>query len=151
MPKWTHVLVHHSASRDNIVFSDAAAFRSHHRAKGWSDIGYHAVAERFNGEVTVIAGRSEAMAGAHCPGMNTKALGICLAGNFSMAPPDAELLQAAAEFVATWLRKHRIPVENVHGHRDHRATECPGKLFDMEAFRALVMGSILEGASDGLG
>lgn len=134
---WTHVLIHHSASSDTDG-QDSETFRRNHLAKGWRDIGYHAVAEKVHGRYVVISGRSTGWEGSHCPGMNKLALGLCLAGNYSVTKPPKELLEVAAAFVAGWCDAWRIPTDNVHGHRDHRATECPGNLFDMQAFRKMV-------------
>ena len=83
--KWTGLIIHCSASR----FGDAAAIRSWHKARGWADIGYHAVIlngyrdggmhfkAKLDGKIE--PGRPESKQGAHCAaqGMNRKALGKC--------------------------------------------------------------------------
>ena len=67
-------IIHCSAS----TFGDAAEIRRWHKARGWSDIGYHFVI-RPDGEIEV--GRTLDKIGAHCEGQNTQSIGTCLIGN----------------------------------------------------------------------
>lgn len=127
MPAWKRILVHHSASKDGVI-SDFEAIRQQHVVvNGWAEIGYHAVVERIGNSVVSRAGRPTTMQGAHCPGQNQKALGICVVGNFELEIPDAKHLSALVDQVSTWCAIYRIPVSEIKGHRDYRATLCPGR------------------------
>jgi len=138
-PRWTHLMIHHSAGHDTPGL-DVEAFRAFHLARGWRDIGYHYVVERVFDTQQAIVARPLYLAGAHCPGWNNKAVGICLAGNFEEAPPDAEQLAAAARLAAGLCAALLIPPASILQHRDHRATACPGLHFALGAFRRQVAG-----------
>ena len=56
---------------------DASDIRQWHKAKGWSDIGYHYFI-KLNG--TVETGRYIEKVGAHAFGYNKRSIGICYAG-----------------------------------------------------------------------
>jgi len=142
MPTPTHIAIHHSASKDGFTY-DWEGIRSYHvNHNGWLDIGYNWGVEMVNGQPhahvgRLFVGKSPA---AHARGHNTTAVGVCLIGNYSLAPPPEALLRKAAALVR-WLRAiYGIPAAKVLGHRElsGQATECPGKLFDMGKFRALV-------------
>ncbi len=130
---WRYLLIHHSASPDHEGL-DFDNIRNYHlNVNNWRDIGYHFLIEQAEGMPIVVQGRPLTESGAHCPGWNSKAIGVCLMGNYEVdTVPDA-LLNTLVERVlypqcAIW----DIPSDNIHGHRDHRATACPGKnLYDM--------------------
>jgi N-acetyl-anhydromuramyl-L-alanine amidase AmpD len=165
MPRWSHVVVHHSWTGDSTL-ADTVAIRNFHtayrqwgniitedqyyalrdeNAKGlvrpWQDIGYHWLVERLSdSRPWVIKGRSMMKHGAHCrdAGMNRKGIGVCVVGNFDIAPPPEDIFEETADFVAWLCRMYRIPVDNVHGHRDFANKSCPGEKFDMAYFRERV-------------
>lgn len=139
-PSWTHLLIHHSAGHDTPGLELAEIRRYHMDVRSWSDIGYHAITEEIDGVAATIFARPWWRPGSHCPqqGMNRRALGHCIVGNFSAAPPSRELLTAAAVGTASMCYLGRIPLENVQRHRDYKATECPGDLFPWSEFVELV-------------
>ena len=143
-PKMTpqFVIVHHSLTRDSGTVSWGAIRRYHTNVNGWQDIGYHAGVELTKAggveSFETLVGRPWDMNGAHCKhdGMNQKALGVCLVGDFDGTTVPAGQIDRAVDLVAMWCRMHQIPVDNVHGHRDHHPQKtCPGDLFDMPDFR----------------
>lgn len=141
-PLWSFVMIHHSAGHDE-PGPDIQAIRAFHTApepagRGWRDIGYHFVCELVGEHYEVLAGRPLSEDGAHCPGMNHSAIGLCLVGDFTAHPPPLGQMLTAAKFVAGLLSALRLPSSAVTMHRNHRATECPGKSFDLEQFRRLV-------------
>lgn len=140
------IVVHHSAS----TFGDAALIRSWHTAKGWSDIGYHAVIlngrrtkDRYEPQLDgkIEPGRPENRIGAHCvgDGMNLKALGVCLIhdGSLPMTYTPAQI-GALVHYLATKCKQYNIPVSAITQHSDHE----PGKPYcaslDMAAIRSRV-------------
>jgi N-acetyl-anhydromuramyl-L-alanine amidase AmpD len=92
--------------------------RKWHRAKGWSDVGYHYVIRR-NG--TVEKGRGMQAIGSHVRGLNAVSVGICLAGGLdeNLKPSDNFTM---AQKVALRGEIDRLLVEypnaKVVGHRD---------------------------------
>jgi N-acetylmuramoyl-L-alanine amidase len=135
MNKPTHIIIHHSLTRDSDAVSWGAIRWYHVERNGWRDIGYHFGIELVNGRYEVQIGRDESQSGAHCVGMNNKSIGICCVGNFDIAPPAARMLKKLRQLVGYLMRFHNIPIENVRGHQEYSHKSCPGKFFDMEAFR----------------
>lgn len=163
MPRWSHVVMHHSLTSDTHLPNSVAIRRFHtsYRHGGdiiseteyyekqgegvsglsrpWKDIGYHWMIEELSdGEPWMLKGRSMMMHGAHCreQGMNRRGIGVCVVGNFDAVPPSEKVLEFAADQVAWLCRMYRIPVENIHGHHDFaNYKSCPGKRFDMDYFR----------------
>lgn len=70
------IVVHCSATKPSMDIG-AKEIREWHKAKGWSDIGYHFVIRR-NGEVE--NGRNVRDIGAHVEGHNWNTVGICMVG-----------------------------------------------------------------------
>ena len=138
MLRWQFILIHHSATPDTPLVETTAYRKYHMGARGWRDLGYHAVVELAGAAYVVILGRPISWAGSHCLGMNTKAIGVCLAGDFTVVPPPMAQQECAARHVAGLCDVLSISTVNVQAHRDYRATECPGLMFDMDAFRELV-------------
>jgi hypothetical protein len=150
-----YVVVHHSLTKDGLVVDWEAIRRYHIETNGWSDIGYHHGLERVGSAIVVQVGRPEFMPGAHCKeaGMNGRSIGICVVGNFDLAPPDLEMLKALRDICFAVMVNYAIPVGNVIGHRDAglmagfdwrkgQYKTCPGRLFPMEALRSLISGAI---------
>ena len=78
------VIVHCSDS-DYPQHDDAAVIKKWHLERGWEDIGYHFVICKK--QIGLIQrGRDIDLVGAHCKGVNTTSIGICLTGKerFSM-------------------------------------------------------------------
>ncbi len=152
-----YVIVHHSATRDSGTVSWGAIRRYHTDVNEWRDIGYHAGVELTEAggvqSFETLVGRPWDMNGAHCKhdGMNRKALGVCLVGDFDVTDVPDEQINRAVDLVALWCRMFQIPVVNVHGHRDHHPGKtCPGKRFDMDDFRGRVAHLVPDSASDSL-
>jgi N-acetylmuramoyl-L-alanine amidase len=130
-----YIIIHHSATAQG----DAETFRRAHKAKGWRDIGYHYVIGNgtYSGDGEVETGRPENESGAHCSadGMNFKSIGICLVGNFDIDKPSIAQMEALEILCRDIMARYKIPVSKVLGHGEVDATNCPGKNFDMAAFR----------------
>ena len=181
MRTWTDICLHHSLTRDGKVV-DAEAIRRYHKswrfngmiltpeeARGklgegvrgiippWKDIGYHWLIERVAGVIHTIEGRSMEEDGAHCKegGMNHRAIGICLVGNFNKTdetreppgsgPPDQEMEIALGHLIirlhdeGRWTpptdKSYNI-LNYVHGHREFATYKlCPGSAFDVTGLK----------------
>jgi len=78
-------------------------------------------------------------AGAHCRdgGMNGRSLGICLAGNFDLAPPVPEALELLVRLAGSLMRMFGIPPGRVYRHSDWPPYKrCPGRLSPRSEFMA---------------
>jgi len=158
--RWTHIMIHHGATEDGRAFDWQATrrYQMSWRIDGvsvtkadydrrlaikdgkrfeppWRDIGYHFGNEKVNDRYEIIVGRNLDEEGAHCVGMNDRAIGFCFAGNFDLAPPPGEQWEIGIRFVRSLLKLLDIPIGSVVGHRDYAQKTCPGKLFDMDLFR----------------
>jgi N-acetyl-anhydromuramyl-L-alanine amidase AmpD len=73
-------------------------------------------------------------------------------GNFEEAPPTAAQKRSVKLLVSTLRNEYHIPIANVVGHKDIRAsaTECPGKFFPMAEVAAGDSGVILGLDADGI-
>lgn len=146
-----YLVLHHNGVAGRTVDD----IRRTHKAKGWADTGYHYVI-RDDAAATLQKGRpvyrdnGNFNPGAHTSGLN-HTIGICLIGNGNLRPfSDAQYAQLR-HLVATLQLEFGIPVENVIGHREtvglvpkELATKktCPGKLFDLPAFRASLLAPV---------
>ena len=139
MIDWTHVLIHHTAIEDSDHAETDNIRRYHIDQRGWQDIGYHYLVEKFENDYQVIVGRPLNLQGAHSSGYNKKAIGVALMGDFTHRIPSNEMLHVVIRrVIRPMLVTFGIPVENVLGHRDVRKTQCPGDAFDMDHFRSLI-------------
>lgn len=142
VPEWKLVMIHHSATADGAVLDLAAIRHRHVAVRGWLDVGYHWIVERVGPGWEAVMGRPMTQPGAHCDrgGMNRRAVGVCLVGNFELGePPPGQLARAAV--LVRWLVRHIGPLvpEAITQHRDHDDTACPGARFDLAAFRRRVV------------
>jgi hypothetical protein len=142
----THIMVHHSRTRDGQTVSWGAIRRYHVGERGWNAIGYHYGVELVGDHHEVLIGRSELEPAAACPKeqMNARALHVCCVGDFDQAPPPQEMLQALVRLVILpAMVEYGIPAGRIIGHRDvHRAKTCPGTRFDLEVVRRMSQDSM---------
>jgi hypothetical protein len=148
-----HIIIHHSLTADSGTVSWDDIRRYHVQTLGWRAIGYQFGVEAVDAGYEVLLGRWWDEAGAHTKelDMNGRSLGVCLVGNFDETPTPPAQLALTLELVRRLQRLFRIPGEKVLGHRevgllagfDWRQGEyksCPGRLFDMDAFRRALAG-----------
>lgn len=108
--------------------------RKWHKAKGWSDVGYHYVIRRSG---LVELGRALEWQGAHVSGHNHEAIGVCLVGGVSKSG-QADANFTAEQYASLESVLHallsRFPRVAVRGHRDFPNVNkaCPS--FDVKAW-----------------
>jgi len=147
----SHIVVHHSLTKDGMVVNTGAIRDYHKNVHKWNDIGYHYLIELVGDEYEVFVGRMPDQPGAHCKelGMNTRGYGVCLVGNFDLAPPPDAQMDKLIELLRYLMRQDHIPVFNVLGHREvgiragfdwtkGEYKTCPGIRFDMMHLRDLL-------------
>jgi len=145
---WSHIIVHHSWTRDTPSLSLDAIRRYHVETNGWSDIGYHWVVELVQKRFEVIMGRPLTRTGAHAIelDMNHRAIGICLVGKFDNHVPPAGLLDKTEQLILWLQATYKIPGQNILGHRDvgmmagydwqqDQYKSCPGASFPLQEFK----------------
>lgn len=151
------VVVHHTVNANDYTQAQAPAivrsiYAYHVRSRGWSDVGYHFLVDRFG---TVYEGRKGSIdripLGVHTGGFNTSTIGVAMIGEYGSAVPSMAAMRSVAQ-VAAWKLatfgrdplgttvltarsgSTRQPpgwsgaVNVISGHRDLATTACPGQL-----------------------
>ena len=152
------VVVHHTAGSNDYTPADVprrirADYAYHVKARGWADLGYNVVVDKFGGIWEGRAGGiGRATIGSHAAGFNTGTLGVSLLGDMTRALPTPEAVRAVARVSAyaagvwrfdplgtvvltsggspKYAAGRRVTLPRVHGHRDVGLTSCPGALYD---------------------
>ncbi len=137
--------VHHTVNANDYKRKDVPAiirsiYAYHTQSRGWSDIGYNFLVDRF-GRIWEgrYGGVDRPVVGAHTLNYNSYSFAMSAIGNFELVQPSAAMLQAYGALMAWKLSLHgvsagstiqRIGAKNfqaINGHRDAASTACPGK------------------------
>jgi hypothetical protein len=160
------IVIHHSAGANRPFWPDDAQFerdkgfqeardiQRFHTAppsvggRGWKDTGYHFIITRGG---IVMEGRTGSLAlakqgmvlyGAHAGNTEANAYhwGVSLEGDYEVVSPPPGQLRAAAELCAQLSLWGGTQATAITGHRDWKATACPGECLyrKLEAFRETV-------------
>lgn len=139
--RWTHIVIHHTATGDGSAYS----IDNLHLQRGWENgMGYDFLIDngtrgKTSGQIEVGPRWIKQMDGAHTKqgDWNKKAIGICVVGNYSETGLPDRMLESLVFLVTTLKGFYRIPDRNIVGHRDvpGAATECPGKFFPWNEFK----------------
>jgi len=148
-------IVHHTAGSNGYSAYEVPGILrgdyAYHLSRGWCDIGYNVLVDRFGRLWEGRAGGlDQAVIGAHAGGFNTATFGVSMIGNYDLVRPSQASITAVARVVAWKLgRYHRDPrgrtqlvsagggtarhpagarvdLPVVMGHRDTGYTACPG-------------------------
>ncbi len=143
---WQYIVIHHSASESGSVETIHREHLQRKDAAGnpWQGIGYHFVIGNGrgmnDGAVKATFRWGEQIHGAHSGNamFNVRGIGICLIGNFEIAPPTKAQIHAVRELVKVLAKRLRISRENLVGHAAVKATACPGKHFPLKDLRMVI-------------
>ena len=120
------IIVHCTATPEGRV-ETVQSIRNMHKAKGWSDIGYHYLIG-LNGERW--EGRNVNLIGAHCEGHNSNSIGVCYVGGVDkkMNAKDTRTEKQKDALVALLKDLRKLyPKAKIYGHRDFdkKGKACP--------------------------
>lgn len=121
------IIWHCTATPEGRDFT-VADIRAWHKARGWSDIGYHYVVYR---DGRVMLGRPVGQIGAHCEGHNTGTIGCSYVGGLSADGKTAKDTRTPAQRASMlWLTQQLIAqhrgIKRVSGHNDYTSAKaCP--------------------------
>lgn len=145
--------VHHTAATNNYTCQEVPSilrgiYQYHVSSLGWRDIGYNFFVDKcgqiYEGRA---GGVNQPVLGAHTYGFNHNSMGVAVLGTFTSTEPTKEALDGVAKLTAWKLGLHGknpsgswnrvsgggkypkgtvIKMNNISGHRDGYATECPG-------------------------
>jgi hypothetical protein len=146
-PKYTTTVqaafVHHTADRNDYTRTQVPAmvramYTYHVKSRGWCDLGYNFLVDRFGRAFEGRHGGAQLpVLGAHTGSFNANSFGVALIGNFEKTAPTQAMLEKTARVIAWKLdANYRSPLDTVvlagsrlptvSGHRDTKATACPG-------------------------
>ena len=154
--------VHHTDSINTYSADEAAGivrgiYIYHTRSsaaggRGWCDIGYNALVDRFG---RIYEGRAgsfdQSIVGVHTGGFNSRTFGVSVIGNFETTDPPAAVMEGLSQAIAWKFATERIlagafvtmvsgggeskypegtvvTFPTIYGHRDAGQTACPGAL-----------------------
>jgi hypothetical protein len=137
--------IHHTVNANNYTRAEVPAiirgiYAYHTQSRGWSDIGYNYLVDRF-GRIWEgrYGGVDRDVVGAHTLGYNDDSFAMSAIGNYEVAHPSDAMLDAYARLFAWKLGLHGIGAgwkrtwvtsryfQAINGHRDAESTACPGK------------------------
>ncbi|PTM58392.1 peptidoglycan recognition protein family protein [Desmospora activa] len=111
----THLVIHHSATRQGLAGSNAEAFaRFHVQNNGWRNIAYAYVIEP---DGTTKHCLDHNINGPHVGNHNAYSIGVCLTGDFAKEKPTKEQEKALRALVA-YLRKAIPSIKYIRGHQE---------------------------------
>lgn len=99
---------------------DVKDIRRWHKARGWSDVGYHYVVTL---DGTIQEGRKEEKIGAHCKGRNSNSIGVCYIGGKEKDTRTTEQKISLVHLIGYLKNKYKGAI--VYGHRDFSSKPCP--------------------------
>lgn len=143
----TGAVVHHTAgangySAEQVPGIIRGVYAYHAVTRGWGDIGYNVLVDRFGRIWEGRAGGIERpIVGGHAIGANSTMFGLSVLGDYTKTTPSPESLDAVADLIAWKLALHGVvPTGTGHvngaaypaviGHRDVSSTSCPGSIYD---------------------
>jgi len=124
--------LHHTAGSTT---DTVESIRKIHKAKGWGDIGYNFVLEIKNGKGYLKSGRDTKYIGAHAgvEYYNKYYLSIVIPGNYSKYTLPSEIYNDLINAICHIMKKYDL--KKLNGHREIKATECPGSKINMDKIR----------------
>ena len=137
--------VHHTVNANDYTEAQVpgilrSIYAYHVKSRGWSDIGYNFLVDRF-GRIWEgrYGGVDKNVVGAHTLGYNDYSFAMSAIGNFDVVqPPDVMLRAYGALFAwklalngvnpaSTSQQVGKTTFQAINGHRDAGSTACPGR------------------------
>jgi hypothetical protein len=137
--------VHHTVNANNYSREDVpriirGIYAYHTQSRGWSDVGYNFLVDRF-GQIWEgrAGGIDRPVIGAHTLGYNEYSFAMSAIGNFEEVRPSEAVIDAYAALMAWKLSLHGVAADDtsqrvgrstfqaINGHRDAGSTACPGR------------------------
>lgn len=139
-------VVHHTAGSNSYSADDVPGILRgilsfHTQGRGWSDIGYNVLADKYGRLWEGRAGGLDrTVIGAHAMGYNTGTFGISVMGTYENSAPPQKTIDAVNHAIAWKLSKDGVSakdtttvggtrIKTVSAHRDVGQTSCSGAAF----------------------
>lgn len=137
-------VIHHTAGSNDYASQDVPSiirgiYAYHAQTRGWGDIGYNFLVDRFGRAWEGRAGGITSQTiGAHATGFNSVTTGVSMIGTFTSVDPPPAQLDTVTRLVAWKLTIHKVRpsdtmvvngqrLPTIIGHRDVASTSCPGQ------------------------
>lgn len=147
--------VHHTTDSNNYTADEVPAmirsiYRYHTVNRGWGDIGYNVIADKF-GRLWEgrYGGLASTVVGAHVGGFNTGNFGVSMLGDYDAVDPPKPMINAVAAVIGwkfslygvnpqgstvltsggtpRYAAGTKVPTPTIVSHRDLGSTVCPGR------------------------
>ncbi|GAA1131906.1 FG-GAP-like repeat-containing protein [Nocardioides aquiterrae] len=137
--------VHHTVNANDYTRAEVPAilrsiYAYHTQSRGWSDIGYNFLVDRF-GRIWEgrYGGIDRPVVGAHTLNYNDYSFAMSAIGNYDIKQPSQAMVEAYGALFAWKLSLHGVDAsstkqwvgsryfEAINGHRDAASTACPGR------------------------
>ena len=149
--------IHHTADSNDYTADEVpqimrAMYQYHTVSRGWGDLGYNVVVDKF-GRMWEgrYGGLESTVIGAHAGGFNTGTFGVSMLGNYDEVEPPAAMLESVAQIIAwkfslygvnprgttqltsggggtaRWPAGYVTTQPTIFAHRDVGLTVCPGQ------------------------
>ncbi|MBP3222668.1 MAG: cell wall-binding repeat-containing protein [Actinomycetaceae bacterium] len=157
------VIIHHTAGTNNYTQAQVpniirGIYNYHASTKGWGDIGYNVLIDKYGGRWegragTLTSSPTQMVVGGHAQPRNTNTMGISVMGDYSSLTPSTTIINSIID-VAAWKFSEAginpnstspltIPTTSstmkssagkalprIVGHKDVNSTACPGKIYN---------------------
>jgi len=124
------VYLHHTVTDNDATIEKINQI---HVNKGWEKLSYHIV-NRHDGEINIINDFTKYTY--HTKGKNKKGIAIALIGNYELEKPSDKIIESTRFIIDIICNLPNLYVESIKGHKDVKATLCPGK-YAYEEFQDL--------------
>ncbi len=149
-----HAIVHHTVNVNDYSESDVPTLlqgiqRYHMDTRGWDDIAYNFVIDRFGRIWHARSGDlDQPITGGHTTGLNAESIGVAILGTFTDTDPGQPVVDALVSLLGWKLARHgvdplgwtdvkstggdfaeageTVTLRNISPHRDNQQTSCPG-------------------------
>lgn len=133
LPVWriiVHHLGHDGPPASATEAAEARFLRSveqfHVETRGWLAVGYNAAVFRSG---RLYSGRGWGRIGSHTSGLNAASFGLVCAWDGRFHAPGEVVVRSVRAMIREGIEEgHLDRAVSISGHRDHRATICPGDL-----------------------
>jgi uncharacterized protein with LGFP repeats len=150
--------IHHTADSNNYTAAQVPAlmrsiYRYHTVNRGWGDIGYNVIVDKFGGLWEGrYGGLASTVIGAHAGGFNTFTTGVSMLGNYDLVDTPAPMIASVEAFISWKFSLYgvnplgtvtltsagrigtsnydlgvKVPLPTIFAHRDVGNTACPGR------------------------
>ncbi len=138
---WQKAVVHHTVTSDggsDVAAEIRAIYYFHAVTRGWGDIGYTHIADKY-GNIWICRQGGDNVVAGHAYGWNDGTLGIAALGDYSYNPPTSALQSAIENIISLRFRMLGVAPYG-SGAFTHHETASDGSVIDVTTTVANVLG-----------